>query len=397
MLGSVSLPLAAAEDLKDKKNKVEKKIDKADDRVDESSARLQAATDALIRAQADLSAARAHLARTQGELAVAQAYDKQMQRKLDAAVERLKRARAALEEGKRDVAAQEDELREMVVSAYEQGDPALMGLSMVFTTQDPSQLAGQLNANSSVVNKQASVLDRLEASKVLLAVKEAEMEAAKVEVAKKRKEAADNLRRMQALELQARQAEQQVSVMVQLRTEARSAALQAKNADLKVLARLEAERRRIEAMIIAQASKGSGVYTGPSTGNGFLDYPVPGAVTSPYGWRTHPIWGYRSLHDGVDLSGGCGTAIRATAPGTVLAEYYQSAWGNRIIVDHGVKYGVGVATISNHLQGYAVNVGDKVERGQIIGYVGNTGWSTGCHLHFTVLQDGKAVDPMRWF
>ena len=101
---------------------------------------------------------------------------------------------------------------------------------------------------------------------------------------------------------------------------------------------------------------GSG-YTGPSTGNGYLDYPVPGGVTSPYGWRIHPIWGYRSLHDGVDFGGACGTPIRAAAPGKVLETYYQSAWGNRIIIDHGVRYGAGVATIANHLSGYAVSPG----------------------------------------
>jgi murein DD-endopeptidase MepM/ murein hydrolase activator NlpD len=80
----------------------------------------------------------------------------------------------------------------------------------------------------------------------------------------------------------------------------------------------------------------------------------------------------------------------------VLQEYFQSAWGNRIIIDHGFHKGAGLATISNHLSGYAVNEGDWVERGQVVGFVGNTGWSTGCHLHFTVMQNGSAVDPMRW-
>ena len=160
--------------------------------------------------------------------------------------------------------------------------------------------------------------------------------------------------------------------------------------------KLEAERKRIEQLIAARASRGSG-YVGPSPGNGFLGLPVNGSITSPYGWRIHPIWGYRSLHDGVDFAAGCGTPIVAPASGTVLSEYYQSAWGNRIIIDHGVHYGVGVATISNHLSGYAVSVGQHVERGQTIGYVGTTGWSTGCHLHFTVLENGTAVDPMRWF
>jgi len=58
--------------------------------------------------------------------------------------------------------------------------------------------------------------------------------------------------------------------------------------------------------------------------------------------------------------------------------------------------GVGLATIANHLSRYAVSPGERVQRGQVIGYVGNTGWSTGCHLHFTVLENGSAVNPMAW-
>jgi murein DD-endopeptidase MepM/ murein hydrolase activator NlpD len=131
--------------------------------------------------------------------------------------------------------------------------------------------------------------------------------------------------------------------------------------------------------------------------SGFLNYPVEGPVTSPFGWRIHPIYGYRSLHDGTDFGAACGTPIRAAAPGRVLEEYFQTAWGNRIIIDHGVHDGVGLATISNHLSAYAVGVGDEVSRGQVVGYVGTTGWSTGCHLHFTVLANGSPVDPMTWF
>lgn len=399
VLGAVLLgtaTVAVADELDDKKDKVEEKIDKAEKSHDESSAALEAATAALLRAQSDLVAAQANLSRARGELAAAQALDRQMQAKLDAAIRRLEQAQADLAAGKAEVAAQEQELRAMVVASYEQGDPALMGLSMVFTSQDPTQLAGQMNANASVMNVQSATLDRLEAAKVLLEVKEQETAEAKAEVAKKRQEAAENLLRMQSLEQQAEAMEAQVAEMVNLRAQARTAAMKAKNADLAELAKLEAERDRIEELILAQANTG-GVYTGPSTGNGFLDYPVPGSITSPFGWRTHPIWGYRSLHDGIDFGSACGTPIKAPASGTVLAQYYQSAWGNRIIVNHGTKFGVNVSTISNHLSGYAVSVGDTVKRGQVIGYVGTTGWSTGCHLHFTVLQDGAAVDPMRWF
>ena len=395
LVSALVLPMAHADDLKDKKYKVEKNIKQQHEDLDESSQQLQAATAALLQSQQELTAARATLSRTRAELTAAEVLDRQMQAKLKVAEERLAKARLALAEGLQNVEEQNLLLRRLVVSNYQQGDPSLMGLSTVLNSQDPTQLTGQLKSVETVMDKESVILDRLEATKVLLTVKQRDVNAAKIEVAKQRKAAAENLVRKKALELQAEQAEQAVSEMVSLRAQAQQAALKAKKADLKQLARLEAERRRIEDLILAQASHGAG-YKGPVTGNGWLGWPVPGPVTSAFGWRTHPIYGYRSLHDGIDIGAGCGTPIRAAQGGKVLSEYYQSAWGNRLIMDHGVKYGVGVATIYNHLSAYEVAAGEHVKKGAVIGYVGTTGWSTGCHLHFTVLENGVAVDPMKW-
>jgi murein DD-endopeptidase MepM/ murein hydrolase activator NlpD len=193
----------------------------------------------------------------------------------------------------------------------------------------------------------------------------------------------------------ARDAKAKVAELVVARQEATAAALKAKNADLRQLRQLQAERDRIEALIAKRTQTTS--VTGYVDGNGVLAMPVDGYITSPFGWRIHPIYGYRSLHDGVDFGAGCGTPIHAAADGVVISEYYQTAWGNRIIIDHGIHKGVGLTTISNHLSGYAVGTGAHVERGQVIGYVGTTGWSTGCHLHFTVNQNGVPVNPMNWF
>ena len=396
LLSAAAVPLAHADDgLKGKKHKVEKNIKQTHEDLDESSNQLKAATAALLQSQRDLSVARAYLAKTEAELEAARILDQKMQAKLDEAEARLAKARSDLAAGQVKVESQDMLLRRIVVSNYQQGDPSLMGLSTVLTSQDPAQLTGQLKSVQTVMEKESVILDRLEATKVLLTVRQREVNAAKIEVAAQRKAAAENLVRKQSLEAQAQQAEAQVSEMVTLRAQARTAAMKAKKADLRQLAKLQAERDRIEDLIRQQASHGSG-YTGPVTGNGWLGWPAPGPVTSPFGWRTHPIYGYRSLHDGIDIGAGCGVAIKAAQSGKVLSEYYQSAWGNRLIMDHGVKYGVGVATIYNHMSGYAVATGEHVNKGQTIGYIGTTGWSTGCHLHFTVLENGVAVDPMKW-
>jgi murein DD-endopeptidase MepM/ murein hydrolase activator NlpD len=391
--GGAVLHQSQAADLDDRKSEVQKKIAQADKQLDESSAALRNATKRLLTAKLELADAKEHLTETREQLGEARALDRLMRERLRVAEDRLARARAELTQGEAAVVEQERELRRVVMSSYEQGDPALMGLSMVFTTQDPAQLAGRMNTSSTVANVSAAVLDQVEAARVLLTVREEEIQAAKQEVAGLRRDAAENLERRRDLEAQAQTARVRVGELVSERVSARGDAVRAKARDLKELRRLEAERQRIERLILARASVGRGL---KGSGSGFLSMPVSGYITSPYGWRTHPIWGYRSLHDGIDFGAGCGTPVRAAASGKVIAAYFQSAWGNRIIIDHGVQKGVGVATISNHLSGYAVSVGQRVERGQTIGYVGSTGWSTGCHLHYSVLNNGSAVDPMGW-
>lgn len=384
------------DELTKKQIEAEKKAAEAEERNAEASKALEAANEALTRAQSDLLQAREHLANTRGELAAAAALDQLMQRRLETAEQRLAKAKKSLRKGERQVERQREDIRAMVVASYEHGDPSLMGLSMIFSDQDPARIAGSMNASATVANKESAILSGLQATEVMLSVHRAEMEAARSEVQMRREDAAANLAQKKALELQAEAAESQVSQLVSLRTKARDAAAKAKEADMAVLAGLLVERDKIENLILTLASQGTG-YVGPADGNGFLDMPVDGYVTSPFGYRIHPIYGYRSLHDGIDYGAQCGTPIRAPAKGKVLTEYYQTAYGNRIVIDHGVRFGVGVATIFNHLSTYAVAEGEKVKRGQIIGYVGNTGWSTGCHLHFTVLENGEAVDPMRWF
>jgi murein DD-endopeptidase MepM/ murein hydrolase activator NlpD len=397
LLGGAALPRTAAaqpDDLAGRKNKVERSLRATHDDLDSSTRQLQSSTRRLLRARAELSAARAELVRTRGELAAARALDRQMRSRLEAARARLARARAELVEGRRRVAEQGHTLSAVVVDGYQTAAPGLLGLEAVLTSDDPAQLTGELSSMRTVTDKQEAVLDRLRATRVVLAVHEEETEAAEAQVAAARAAAAENLRTRQALEARAAAEAGRVAGLVDARGRARRAAVAAKNADLARLRRLERERDRIARLIRERASRGTGA--SPASGGGYLDHPVAGWLTSAYGWRTHPIWGYRSLHDGVDIGAGCGTAIRAPADGRVISEYFQSAWGNRLVIDHGVRKGVGLATISNHLSGYAVGAGARVRRGQVVGYVGTTGWSTGCHLHFTVLENGVTVDPMKW-
>ena len=124
--------------------------------------------------------------------------------------------------------------------------------------------------------------------------------------------------------------------------------------------------------------------------------PVPGIVTSAYGYRRHPIYGYWGLHDGTDFGVSCGENMRAIAGGKVIAKFWSNVYGNRLYLSLGNINGKNVTAVYNHATSYRVSIGDRVSQGETVGYVGSTGWSTGCHLHFTILVNGTAVDPMQW-
>ena len=108
----------------------------------------------------------------------------------------------------------------------------------------------------------------------------------------------------------------------------------------------------------------------------------------------HPIYRYWGLHDGTDFGAPCGSPLYAVADGTVMEAYYSPVYGQRLYVNLGMVEGQFLTAVYNHASDYGVAPGDKVQRGQVLGQVGSTGWSTGCHLHFTMLANGKPVDPM---
>jgi murein DD-endopeptidase MepM/ murein hydrolase activator NlpD len=124
---------------------------------------------------------------------------------------------------------------------------------------------------------------------------------------------------------------------------------------------------------------------------------VNAPITSPYGMRLHPILHIWKLHDGTDFGAGCGVAIRAPYPGRVVERYYNAGYGNRLIIDHGKVDGHYITTAMNHAIRYTVGVGAHVRQGEVIGYVGETGYATGCHLHLMVWKDGTMINPMTWY
>ncbi len=149
---------------------------------------------------------------------------------------------------------------------------------------------------------------------------------------------------------------------------------------------LEAEKAKVDADIRALLAS---VGDGPRMGNGEIARPAGGGISSGFGYRTDPVNGTRAFHAGVDFALSCGTPVKAHAAGTVISAGWQGGYGNATIINHGG----GMATLYGHQQSITAGAGQVVSAGEVIGYVGSTGKSTGCHLHFEVRINGNPVDP----
>ena len=136
----------------------------------------------------------------------------------------------------------------------------------------------------------------------------------------------------------------------------------------------------------------SGGGSGQSSSGGWVKPLSSYTVTSVFGWRLHPVHGYYRMHNGVDLAAPKGTPIYAARSGQVTTAKYGTDAGYYVSINHGD----GFASVYMHMTHYIVGVGDYVSQGQVIGYVGSTGASTGAHLHFGIMKNGSYVNPMNY-
>ena len=159
----------------------------------------------------------------------------------------------------------------------------------------------------------------------------------------------------------------------------------------------QAERQleRESQQLIADINRlvGGYAFSGPSLpGSGIFAYPIMGRLTSPFGMRRHPMFKVVSFHSGVDLAAPYGTPIMASDRGRVIFNGWYGGYGKVVIVDHGMDY----STLYAHLSRASVSRGKNIEQGEIVGYEGQTGYSTGPHLHFEVRRSGRPQNPLNY-
>lgn len=166
--------------------------------------------------------------------------------------------------------------------------------------------------------------------------------------------------------------------------------LMASSASITAMLQQRAAERAAAAAAASQGGSGGGATTTWVQGTGQLAAPVNAPITSDFGWRIHPIYGTSRLHAGTDFGVDEGTPVHAADGGVVVEAGWISGYGYTVIIDHGN----GMSTLYAHNSDVAVSPGQTVSKGQVVSYSGNTGGSTGPHLHFEVRINGEPTDPM---
>jgi len=372
------------------------------------------------------------IAQLQGELNRLQAeLDKVVEqrhsteRKLQQTQQELEATINELEEVKRKLAQRRDMYNLRIISAYKNGGSRV--LSIVLSAKNFSDFEKRLALLGAIAADDARLIKGMKELSTVITTKITEIEISKRAIEEQRSRLIQEERRV--AELRSKVIEKQGLISEEQRRqkalleEARQKEIELAKAEemlkatsdslvseIRELERVELERRKAEERrraeeqrkaaekkISESASKddGGAVQSAPTPSepdNGQFHRPVPGPITSGFGYRFHPVLKYSRLHAGVDFRAPTGTPVRAAQSGTVLIAGWKGGYGNTVVISHGN----GLTTLYGHNSRLAVKAGQYVSRGQIIAYAGSTGLSTGPHLHFEVRVNGEPKNPTNW-
>jgi murein DD-endopeptidase MepM/ murein hydrolase activator NlpD len=356
-------------------NGLEKKIEAARQREGVLSSEIEVVTDKINALQDDVDAASARLGELENVLAL-------HQRRLDRLNElyRLQTRKLVFLQGQHKVAT--ERLSKRIVDIYT-SDPT-SALTAVLEAESFSDMLDQIQFLNDIGSQDEKIVNEVEDAKL-------QMQETRNATRRMRRQVAATTRAMAArtaeqLAVRDRLAWSQRELATARRDKRSTLASvqEDKDAALEGMAELQAQSAVLAARI--RSAQGSAIVpgpTGPASAAGLV-WPVHGVLTSVFGWR----WG--RMHEGIDLAVPMGTPVVASASGTAIVAGWLGGYGNLVVVDHGN----GIATAYAHNSSVTVGYGQSVAQGQLIAYSGNTGHSTGPHVHFEVRVNGTPVDPL---
>jgi murein DD-endopeptidase MepM/ murein hydrolase activator NlpD len=372
----VAVASAPAKSNSDKLEAVEDKIGAVEERKGVLTSDIEAMGDEISALEGQVSALRNQEAAAEAELSAKQAELDRAEAELREALDRLETLRGRL---KRALV----NLRERLIAIYTHGSPDIT--TVILSSQDYGDMVARTEYLDAINESDQKLAERVRSlrdeAKKLVRVRK----TSKLTIEKARDQIAAKEQRLAATRstLESRQGS-----LVAARAERRKT-LNGIQGELDQHEEIAADLRAAIAQEIAEATGGMPLPAGPMpspSAAGFI-WPLEGTVTSGFGYR----WG--RMHEGIDISVAEGTPIRAAASGTVIlmqSEYESGGYGNYTCVDHGG----GLSTCYAHQSSFATSVGAQVSQGDVIGLSGNTGNSTGPHLHFEVRINGVATDPL---
>lgn len=266
-------------------------------------------------------------------------------------------------------------------------------LDVVIGSKDFSDFANRLEVLKRIIDSDITLINEIKKERADIEAHKQKLEADRAKLVELEKAAL-----AKQAEIEQKKAER--NVVLQKAQNDRATAMQAieeLNASSAQVSAMLKERQAARAAAAAaaaaaatQSSGGQGASDNWVQGTGQLGWPVSGEITSPYGYRVHPIWGTTIYHSGIDIGVDEGTPVHAADGGVVVWSGWMGGYGYAVVIDHGN----GLSTLYGHNSELAVDEGQSVAKGQVISYAGSTGNSTGPHVHFEVRVNGDPVDPM---
>ncbi len=363
-------PATWAESIEDKKaelEEVQQQMEAKDAERESQKKVISSAVDRLVEAQNELAQAKKELDAVEA--------------RQEALSIKIRQNEAALAKKQAEYKKTRNIYKQRLRDIYENGQ--VNYLDVLLGSTDFRDFASRMYLLQRVIRRDFQLIDKLEAQRkelerqqAILAENKRELDAIHVEVAKKKEIVAQKTAERQALYEQA--------LAEKAKMDAEYAELQQNSQQITAMIKqMEEEERRRQEEAAAAASAG---------GTGQLGWPVNGPITSPFGWRVHPIWGTQIFHAGIDIAADYGDPVAAADSGTVIYAGWLGGYGNAVMINHGG----GMVTLYGHNSSLTVGVGDHVSRGETIALAGSTGNSTGPHCHFEVRIHGEVTQPLAY-
>lgn len=379
LLGGQAIHMPAyADDLDDQVQDLQGQIDSSRLEQENWQQVIEDVSAKLKQIQADLDAANARLQNIQTKQAEINAQIAQTQNEIVKMEAYLK--------------TRQDVLNRRVRAIYMHGQ--LNYLEVILGANSFSDFANRVELLKRVIRSDYNLILEIQKQKAAIEAKKAQLEEDKrqldalaAEAEKTRQEIAKKKAEQQKV-LDAAKSNKAAAAQMEQDLNAQLASV--RNLIQQRLAAAEAARQAAQQQAASDDEGGGGSDDNYVQGTGAMGWPCSGPITSPFGYRTHPIFGTTIFHAGIDIGVDYGTPIHAADSGVVVYSGWISGYGNAVIIDHGG----GISTLYGHNQSLAVSEGQSVSKGSVIAYAGSTGNSTGPHCHFEVDVNGSPVNPM---